>query len=163
MSSGTHFFTAISVPYQMSITQIWNYQITGAVAGASGAFYGIGIYDTSGNLLASTTNIASTAPGLIGLTGPLGWSLSSTYSIAPGNYMIGFLWYSGTGGTPTVPILGKPSNAITAQVNANCPTPTSGKLDQRACSTATGRTTLYTSLAGVTPTAGNANYWVALS
>jgi hypothetical protein len=160
MSSGIHAFTAISIPYAMTLTQLWVWHTTGAVAGTSGAFYGIGIYDTSGNLLASTGNQASGV--YIGLTGALGWTLSSSYAIQPGNYMIGFLWYSGTGGSPTVPILGKPATASAAQVNINCPTPSSGKLDQRCCIAGTGRTSLYSPM-NVTPTTSNANFWTAVA
>lgn len=76
--------------------------------------------------------------------------------------MIGFLWYQGTGGTPTTPILGKPSAAVVAGINLGCPTPSSGKLDQRACSAGSGRTTLYSPM-NTTPTAGANNFWTAVS
>ena len=159
-SSGIHLMTAISIPYAMTLDRLWVWHTTGAVAGTSGAFYGIGIYSTAGTLLASTGNQVSS--GFIGFTGLLSWSLSSSYTIQPGNYMIGFLWYSGTGGSPTLPILGRISNAVTAQVNSNCPTPSSGKLDQRGCNVGTGQTSLYTTIAGITPTASNVNYWTAV-
>ena len=161
ISSGIHFFTAISIPYAMTISNVWVWQTTGAVAGTSGAFYGFGIYDTSGNLLASTANQVSS--GFIGLTGNVVWNLSSSYSIAAGNYMVGMLWYSGTGGTPTLPVFGKTGGGTFSQLNVNCSTPSAGKLDQRACTAGTGRTSLYTSLAGVTPTQATANFWAALS
>jgi hypothetical protein len=160
-TSGLHQFTAISIPYAMTLTQLWVWQTTGAVAGTSGAFYGVGIYSTAGTLLASTGNVVSS--GFIGLTGALGWPLTASYTIQPGNYMIGFLWYAGTGGSPVAPILGRASNAVTAQINMNCPTPSSGKLDQRGCTAGTGQTSLYTSLSGITPTASNANFWVGVA
>jgi hypothetical protein len=159
-SSGIEYFTAISVPYTMTVNNIWIWQTTGAIAGTSGAFYGLGIYDTSGNLLASTSNQVSS--GSIGLTGALSWALSSSYSLSAGNYMIGFLWYQGTGGTPTTPFLGKPSVTPTAQINLNVPTPSSGKLDQRTCQAGGSRTSLYNPM-NTTPAAGNSNFWVALS
>ena len=159
-TSGLHQFTAISIPYAMTIDRVWLWHTTGAVAGTSGAFYAIGIYSTAGTLLASTNNQVSS--GFIGFTGLLSWALSSSYTIQPGNYMIGFLWYAGTGGSPVAPILGRTSNAVTAQINSNCPTPSSGKLDQRGCTAGTGQTALYTSMAGITPTASNANYWTAV-
>jgi hypothetical protein len=159
-SSGIEYFTAISVPYTMTVNNIWIWQTTGAIAGTSGAFYGHGIYDTSGNLLASTSNQVSS--GSIGLTGALSWALSSSYSLSAGNYMIGFLWYQGTGGTPTTPVFGKPSGATTTQINLNVPTPSSGKLDQRACTAGSGRTSLYNPM-NTTPTASASNFWVALS
>jgi hypothetical protein len=160
-TSGVHQFTAISVPYAMTISQIWVWHTGGGTAGTSGAFYGFGIYSTTGTLLASTGNGVSS--GFTGLTGALGWSLSASYTIQPGNYMIGFLWYAGTGGSPVAPIFGRTSNAVTAQINTNCPTPSSGKLDQRGCTAGTGQTSLYTSLSGITPTASNANFWVGLA
>jgi len=160
-TSGLHQFTAISIPYAMTLTQLWVWQTGGATAGTSGAFYGIGIYSTAGALLASTGNGVSS--GFIGLTGALGWALSASYTIQPGNYMIGFLWYAGTGGSPVAPILGRTSNAVTAQINMNCPTPSAGKLDQRGCTAGTGQTSLYTSLSGITPTASNANFWVGVA
>ena len=160
ITSGVHHMTAISIPYAMTLTQFNIWQTTGAIAGTSGAFYGLGIYSTTGTLLASTNNQVSS--GFIGFTGALAWALSSTYTIQPGNYMIGFLWYSGTGGTPVSPVLGKPSGAPIAQLNANVPTPSSGKLDQRTCTVGTGQTALYTSTAGLTPTASNTNFWVAV-
>jgi hypothetical protein len=77
--------------------------------------------------------------------------------------MIGFLFYAGTGGSPVAPILGRASNAVAAQVNMNCPTPSAGKLDQRGCTAGTGQTSLYTSLSGITPTATNTNFWVGVA
>jgi hypothetical protein len=159
-TSGVHVFAAISIPYAMTLSTIWVWQTTGASAGASGAFYGLGIYSTAGTLLAQTGNQVSS--GFIGVTGLTGWSLSSTYTIQPGNYMIGFLWYAGTGGSPVAPILGKLSNAPTAQVNSNCPTPSSGKLDQRGCTVGTGQTSMYSSITGITPTAANSSLWMAV-
>jgi hypothetical protein len=161
MSTGIHNFVALSIPYTMTLNQIWIYQTTGAAFQATGGYYAFGIYDTSGNLLASTSNLATS--GFAGLTGPLGWPLSSAYTIQPGNYMIGFLYYTGTGaGTPTTPVFGKPATANAAQINSNCPTPSSGKLDQRACNAGTGRTSLYSPM-NVTPTASIANYWTAVA
>ena len=160
MTSGVHIMTAISIPYAMTLNQIWVWHTTGATAGTSGAFYGMGIYSTTGTLLASTGNQVSS--GFIGSTGAVAWALSAPYTIQPGNYMIGFLWYAGTGGTPVTPVLGKPSGAPIAQLNVNCPTPSSGKLDQRTCTVGTGQTSLYTTISGVTPIASNTNFWVAV-
>jgi len=161
MSSGVTFFSAITIPFATTINQIWHYQQTGAVFQATAGYYAFGIYDTSGNLLASTGNQQSS--GLCGLTGHLGWSLSSSYAIAAGNYMIGFLYYTGTGaGSPTTPIFGRSSAALAVSINVNCPTPSAGKLDQRACSAGSGRTTLYNPMTA-TPSAVNTNFWTALS
>jgi len=159
-STGVHMMTAISIPYAMTLNQVNVWHTTGAVAGTSGAFYGLGIYSTTGTLLASTNNQVSS--GYIGLTGALSWALSAPYTIQPGNYMIGFLWYSGTGGSPISPVFGKPSTAPAAQLNINCPTPSSGKLDQRTCIVGTGQTALYTTTAGITPTTSGNNFWVAV-
>jgi hypothetical protein len=161
MSTGVTFFSAITIPFATTINQIWHYQQTGAVFQATGGYYAFGIYDTSGNLLASTGNLQSS--GLCGLTGHLGWPLSASYAIAAGNYMIGFLYYTGTGvGSPTIPIFGRSSAAVAVSININCPTPSAGKLDQRACSAGSGRTTLYNPMTA-TPNAVNTNFWTALS
>jgi hypothetical protein len=161
LSTGNHFFHAITIPYAMTINQIWVYHTTGAVAGASGAFYGLGIYNTSGTLLAQTGNVASS--GFIGLTGPLGWPLTASYTIQPGNYMIGFLWYQGTGGTPVAPVLGKTSGAVVGQQNINTPALASGQLNQRTCALFTAQTSLYTSIGSATPVANGCNYWTAVA
>jgi len=161
MLTGVQYFSAISIPYATTLNQIWVYQSTGAVFQATAGYYAFGIYDTSGNLLASTGNQA--AGGFAGLTGMLGWSLSAAYSIAAGNYMIGFLYYTGTGaGSPVAPIFGRASNANSIAINVNCPTPSAGKLDQRACSAGGGRTSLWSPMTG-TPAAVNANYWTAVA
>ena len=161
MSTGVHFFSAISIPYAMTLNQIWHYQVTGAAFQATGGYYAFGIYDTSGNLLASTGNQA--ASGFAGLTGMLGWPLSAGYSIAAGNYMIGFLYYTGTGaGAPVTPTFGRASNANSLAINVNCPTPSAGKLDQRACTAGSGRTSLYSPMTA-TPAAVNTNYWTAVA
>lgn len=161
MLTGVPSFCAISIPYAMTLNQIWVYQTTGAAFQATGGYYAFGIYDTSGNLLASTGNQA--ASGFAGLTGMLGWPLSAAYSIAAGNYMIGFLYYTGTGaGTPVAPIFGRTSNANSLAINVNCPTPSAGKLDQRACTAGSGRTSLWSPMTA-TPAAGNTNYWTAVA
>jgi hypothetical protein len=161
MSTGVQYFSAISIPYATTLNQIWIYQTVGAVFQATGGYYAFGIYDTSGNLLASTGNLA--ASGFAGLTGPLGWPLSAAYSIAPGNYMIGFLYYTGTGaGTPVTPIFGRSSASTATSINMNCPTPSAGKLDQRACTAGAGRTTLWSPMTG-TPAAVNVNFWTGVA
>jgi hypothetical protein len=161
MLNGIQYFGAISIPYAMTLNQIWIYQTTGAAFQATGGYYAFGIYDTSGALLASTGNLVS--GGFTGLTGMLGWSLSASYAIAAGNYMIGFLYYTGTGaGTPVAPIFGRTSNANSVAINVNCPTPSAGKLDQRACTAGSGRTTLWAPMTG-TPAAVNTNYWTAVA
>jgi hypothetical protein len=161
MTSGIEFFSAISIPYPMTINQIWVYSITGATYQATGGYYAFGIYDTSGNLLASTGNLQSS--GLTGLTGSLGWSLSSSYVIAQGNYMIGFIYYTGTGaGTPTTPVFGRLQGANAGQINMNCPTPSAGKLDQRCCFAGSGRTALYSPM-NATPTISAQNFWTAVA
>jgi hypothetical protein len=161
MLTGVQYFSAISIPYPMTLNQIWVYQATGAAFQATAGYYALGIYDTSGNLLASTANQA--AGGFAGLTGMLGWSLSAAYSITAGNYMIGFLYYTGTGaGTPVAPILGRASNANSLAINVNCPTPSAGKLDQRACTAGSGRTSLWSPMTA-TPAAVNTNFWTAVA
>lgn len=161
MLTGIQYFSAISIPYAMTLNQIWVYQTTGAVYQATGGYYALGIYDTSGNLLASTGNVQPA--GFTGLTGMLGWGLSAAYAIAAGNYMIGFLYYTGTGaGSPVAPILGRTSNANSLAINVNCPTPSAGKLDQRACTAGSGRTSLWSPMTG-TPAAVNTNYWTAVA
>ena len=161
MLTGIQYFSAISIPYAMTLNQIWIYQSTGAAFQATGGYYAFGIYDTSGALLASTGNLVS--GGFTGLTGMLGWSLSAGYSIAAGNYMIGFLYYTGTGaGSPVAPIFGRTSNANSLAINVNCPTPSAGKLDQRACTAGSGRTSLWSPMTG-TPSAVNTNYWTAVA
>jgi len=161
MSSGVQWFSAISIPYAMTLNQVWIYVISGAAYQATGGFYGFGIYDTSGNLLVSTGNMQPT--GFTGLSGPLGWPLLTPYAIAPGNYMIGFIYYTGTGaGTPATPAFGRLANNAFSAININCPTPSSGKLDQRCCQAGTGRTGLYSPM-NVTPTQSGTNFWVAVA
>jgi hypothetical protein len=160
MTSQSEFFSAITIPYPMTLNQIWVYQITGATYQATGGYYALGIYDTSGNLLATTGNLQPS--GLTGLTGPLAWTLTSAYAIAPGNYMIGFLYYSGTGaGTPITPALGRLNANNAAQINVNCPTPSAGKLDQRCCSIGS-RTTLANPMTA-TPSQSATIFWVGVA
>jgi len=160
MTSQTEFFSAITIPYPMTLSQIWIYQITGAAYQATNPYYALGIYDTSGNLLATTGNVQPA--GFTGFTGALGWSLSASYAIVAGNYMIGFLYYAGTGaGTPTTPALGRLNGGAAAVINMNCTTPSAGKLDQRCCSTGS-RTTLANPLAA-TPVQSATNFWVGVA
>jgi hypothetical protein len=160
MASGTEFFSAITIPYPMTLNQIWIYQITGAAYQATGGYYALGIYDTSGNLLATTGNQQST--GFTGLTGALGWALSASYAIAQGNYMIGFLYYTGTGaGTPITPAFGRLNGANSASINLNCPTPSAGKVDQRCCQLGS-RTTLASPMTA-TPVVSATNFWVGVA
>ena len=160
MTSQTEFFSAITIPYPMTLNQIWIYQITGAAYQATGGYYALGIYDTSGNLLATTGNVQPA--GFTGFTGALGWSLSASYAIAAGNYMIGFLYYAGTGGgTPITPALGRLNGGAAAVINMNCTTPSAGKLDQRCCSTGS-RTTLANPLTA-TPVQSATNFWVGVA
>jgi hypothetical protein len=160
MTSQTEFFSAITIPYPMTINQIWIYQITGAAYQVTNPYYALGIYDTSGNLLATTGNVQPA--GFTGFTGALGWSLSASYAIAAGNYMIGFLYYAGTGGgTPITPALGRLNGGAAAVINMNCTTPSAGKLDQRCCSTGS-RTTLANPMT-VTPTQSATNFWVGVA
>lgn len=160
MTSGTEFFSAITIPYPTTLNQIWVYQITGAAYQATSPYYALWIYDTTGNLLASTGNVQPA--GFTGLTGALGWGLTASYSIAAGNYMIGFLYYSGTGaGTPITPALGRLNGAVAAGINMNCPTPSAGKLDQRCCSTGS-RTTLASPMTA-TPVISATNFWVGVA
>lgn len=162
MVSGVHQFTSISIPYAMTLNQIWVYQTIGAAYQATGGYYNIGIFSTAGTLLASTGNLQSS--GLTGLTGFLGWTLSAPYSIAAGNYMIGFIFYQGTGaGSPVAPTFGKASSGSQTQLNVNCPTVSSGKLDQRCCSAGTGQTSIYSTIAGVTPTLNILHFWTAVA
>jgi hypothetical protein len=160
MTSQIEFFTAITIPYTMTLNQIWVYQIQGATYQATGGYYALGIYDTSGNLLATTGNAQPS--GFTGLTGPLAWTLTSAYAIAQGNYMIGFLYYSGTGaGTPTTPALGRLNSNNATQINMNCPTASAGKLDQRCCSLSS-RTTLANPMTA-TPSQSATIFWVGVA
>jgi len=160
MTSTNEYFSAITIPYPMTLNQIWVYQIQGATYQATGGYYALGIYDTSGNLLATTGNAQPS--GFTGLTGPLAWTLTSAYAIAQGNYMIGFLYYTGTGaGTPITPALGRLNANNAAQINLNCPTPSAGKLDQRCC--AVGSRTTLASPMTTTPSQSATNFWTAVA
>jgi len=160
MTSTNEYFSAITIPYPMTLNQIWVYQIQGAAYQATGGYYALGIYDTSGNLLATTGNAQPS--GFTGLTGPLAWTLTSAYAIAQGNYMIGFLYYTGTGaGTPITPALGRLNANNAAQINLNCPTPSAGKLDQRCC--AVGSRTTLASPMTTTPSQSATNFWTAVA
>jgi hypothetical protein len=158
-SSGIMSFTAITIPYQVTLNGIFNWVTTGATAGTSGAVYEWGLYNTSGTLLARTGNLVPS--GFIGATSLVQWVWQTPPTVAAGNYMLGFLWYAGTGGTPVTPIFGKTANATSGMVNAGCPTPSSGKLDQRACTAGSGLTSIYNPMTA-TPTQTNTPLWVGV-
>jgi hypothetical protein len=112
LSANTLYLSAIYVPYTMTVTQIWAYVNTAGVNGSSGTSLYLGIYD-SGTLLGSTVNQNTT----LGLTGALGYTMSSSVTLGPGQYWIGIKFVTGTGGT--APTLQKTSSSTAAIINFN--------------------------------------------
>jgi len=136
-TSGVAYFSAIYVPYTMTISRIWAFVNTGGTVG-TGATLSLGIYNST-TLLASTTNQAST----MALTGALGYTMSTSPTLTPGVYWIGILYVAGTGSAaPTYQKSGQTTNTI---VNFNNGNSNTSLLNQRAASSS-GRSSLPTDL-----------------
>ena len=130
LAGNTLYFSAIYVPYAMTVSQIWAFVNTAGTNGSSGTSLYLGIY-SAGTLLGSTGNQNST----LGFTTALGYSLTSPVSLTAGTYWIGMKFTAGTGGVaPTVQRTGQTTAALT---NFNVSTSNQSLINQRAA-TASG-------------------------
>jgi hypothetical protein len=96
VTSQVVYWSAIHIPYRMTISQITNAVQTGATQ-ATTSRYELGIYSSTA-LLATTGDLTSV---FTGLTGVLTWSLTSSVTLEPGIYWIAFLW-TGSAGAPAL-------------------------------------------------------------
>ena len=124
LSGNVLYFSAIYVPYTMTVSRIWAFINTAGANGSSGTSLYLGIYDSTG-LLGSTANQNTT----LGFSTALGYSLSSSVTLGPGIYWIGIKFTAGTGGV--APTLQKTSSSTSGIINFNI-TNTASSLSQRA-------------------------------
>ena len=156
LTLGIQYFMAITIPYAFT-PSTYHFTAPATNAGNCTAFV-VGIYNTSGTLLTSATptNYATQINNANASMAKL--AVDGSVSLAAGTYVVGFVASGGTTG----PTLYANSQSVAALNNMGCPTPSSGKLDQRACTAGTGRTTLYNPM-NTTPAIGQRIFFVGLS